>query len=440
MKKHSFFKFAYSFFIFLFLLSCETEPLQLETVEETLESVQLNKQERIKNNFNLHHFRDSLDIEKDNLKILWEEHKTITVEDRVWHEYKIEELVKPDLEEGEITDITYSLLTTFSNEKPAYWIVRMDSHNGVAYSSYFDLFPNYFTGMVYLYNVKGEMSMARYYQKGNGYHGITKAGNAVTLPTPSASRCDFKLTSSNCSGTSDCGLLAGGGGCGNGGGQGSYRRVRIPGATTDWYNDRNGDGRGQPNEYSHTSMGRDTYTWAWVSNGKSGYTPQGRQNYRGVQNNGYTRGIPKPAVSPSKIIKHPSLKSYPCVGQILGELAKGNFKQLRLNKLGQLEGGKHLSKAILDLFENNSKHHLNIKVGTLSNANGSTKIVRNVPSRGQITFDITLDKSFVQNGTKLVIARTLIHESLHAYLSYLYQNKATSSFSSLLRHYLSQNG
>ncbi|WP_136465543.1 hypothetical protein [Flagellimonas onchidii] len=443
MKKHSFLKFTLSFFVLLvFFYSCEKEEAaELEITQET-EVVQPTEQEIISSKFSLDGFDESSGIAKNSLKILWNEHKKVTLEEREWHEYKVVESVKIDLEKGEITDIAYSLLATMIDDNPAYWLLRMDSRNGEAYSSYFDLEKGGFTGMIYLYNLKGEMSMVRYYQKGNGFHGITKVGNPVALPAPSASRCDFKVTSSNCAGTSDCGLLqsTGGSGCGNGGGKGGYRRVRIPGDIIDRYNDHNNDGKGQPNEYSHTIFMPDRYKWVWVSNTSSGHVPQRGQQYQGIRSDGSIRNIPRPSVSPDRVIKHPSLIKYPCVGRIVGELARGDFKRLRLNKLGQLEGGKHLSKTILDLFQNNSKYHLSIKVGTLSNANGSTKIVRNTPSKGQITFEITLDKRFVQNGTKLVIARTLIHESLHAYLSYQYQNMSTSSFSSLLRHYLSQNG
>lgn len=429
---------AILFTLTLFTRCTQEETILSDTVEETLEPIQLTEQEIIISNFNLNGLDDSTGIKKDNMKVLWDKHKTISLDGRDWYEFGIEELTKPDLEEGEVTDITYSLLTTLTDETPAYWLVRMDSHNGEPQQSYFQLEDKVFTGMTYLFDMKGTISMARYYEKGEAFNGISDKDNPLELPAPlAARRCDAKLTARDCSSASGCPPPTNGNnGCKGGGGRYIWQ---VSYSFTDWYMDRNGDGRGQASEYSHTTR-QETRSYVWVSSGSSAAPSQNSWSYTGLDGYGRPRSIPRPSISPERIVKHPSLKSFPCVGKILSELARGDFKQLRLNKLGQLEGGKHLSKTILDLFENNSKHHLNIKVGTLSNANGSTKIVRNMPSRGQITFEITLDKRFVQNGTKLVIARTLIHESLHAYLSYLYQNRATSSFSSLLRHYLSQNG
>ncbi|MEM9647488.1 MAG: hypothetical protein AAF969_03340 [Bacteroidota bacterium] len=425
--------------IMFFFLSCETESIQADADMEVFDPIQLTDQELIQKNFNLDSFDDSIGITPSNLNVIWNDFEAINLEGRVWFEYQVDELIKPDLEEGNITNINYTLLVTLFNQKPSYWIIKMESHNGEEQRSYFELGDHIFTGMTYLIDVNGTISMARYYEKGKAFSGISDKDNILQLPAPiAARRCDAKITARGCTSTNGCTPpTAGSGGCKNGGGR--YEWGVIGHTFTDWYYDRNADGRGQPSEYYDTTR-QEVRGYVWVPSGGSGPAPQNSWSYMGLDGNGHTRSIPKPSVQPKRVIKHSSLAAYPCVGKILGELAKGDFKSLRLNKLGQLEGGKNLSKTILDLFQKSANYHLNIKVGTLSNANGSTRIVRNSPSRGQITFDITLDKRFVKNGTRLVIARTLIHESLHAYLSYMYQNMPTASFPTLLGQYLSSNG
>ncbi|WP_136468832.1 hypothetical protein [Flagellimonas onchidii] len=402
MKKHSFLKFTLSFFILLmFFYSCEKEEAtELEITQET-EVVQPTEQEIISSKFSLDGFDGSSDIAKNSLKILWNEHKKVTLEEREWHEYKMEELVKIDLEEGEITDITYSLLATMIDDNPAYWLLRMDSRNGEAYSSYFDLEKGGFTGMTYLYNLKGEMSMARYYQKGNGFHGITKIGNPIALPAPSASRCDFKVTSSNCAGTSDCGLLqsTGGSGCGNGGGKGGYRRVRIPGDIIDRYNDHNNDGKGQPNEYSHTIFMPDRYKWVWVSNTSSGHIPQRGQQYQGIRSDGSIRNIPRPSAQPKRIIIDKSVKSNPCVKRVLDILTTSM--------------SNHLLKQTIGKFKKDAEFKLTFSVGAMPKGNSGADAITldRVTSNDEIRIIINKNNA---NNNPLELARLLIHEAIHA--------------------------
>lgn len=100
----------------------------------------------------------------------------------------------------------------------------------------------------------------------------------------------------------------------------------------------------------------------------------------------------------------------------------------------------NLSGVIMDIFNNSSQFHLNFKVGDLQpNDQG---LERNAKTNFNVTtraFDITLNSNYVNNATDLAISRTIIHESLHAYIEYIYQTEVFSDLSQSLSYLLSQN-
>lgn len=107
--------------------------------------------------------------------------------------------------------------------------------------------------------------------------------------------------------------------------------------------------------------------------------------------------------------------------------------------LPEIPTNVNLSSLILNTFNNVSNHGLKIQRGNLpSNLNASTS----PSSLGNNTsmYTITINNSFIQNATDLAVVRTIIHEILHAYLSYIYQDQPFSDLSSTLRHHLSANG
>ena len=50
-----------------------------------------------------------------------------------------------------------------------------------------------------------------------------------------------------------------------------------------------------------------------------------------------------------------------------------------------------------------------------------------------------LDEDYVENATSLAIARTIIHESIHAFLSYSISINAQSTFAALFQRYVEEN-
>ncbi len=81
----------------------------------------------------------------------------------------------------------------------------------------------------------------------------------------------------------------------------------------------------------------------------------------------------------------------------------------------------NLSGEIMDVFNNSDQYHLNFKVEDLSpNSLGHEINATTFFNDSTKAFDITLNTSYISNATDLVIARTIIHEPLHAYINFVY--------------------
>lgn len=103
----------------------------------------------------------------------------------------------------------------------------------------------------------------------------------------------------------------------------------------------------------------------------------------------------------------------PCVKRILNQM---RFDTGRINIANlmtpEIKRKHNFSQMIIDLFEKSSQTHLTFTNGITKNgANGSTKGTT-----------ITLNNNYLQTATQLAIARTIIHEMVHAYLNATYRN------------------
>jgi len=97
----------------------------------------------------------------------------------------------------------------------------------------------------------------------------------------------------------------------------------------------------------------------------------------------------------------------PCAADIFKELSKGSAYLTDMTGLGSLD----IFPGMLDLFEQSGQFDYRIRNGnTGSQAGGSTSPIVN----GVIT--ITLSDDYLRTATSLSIARTIIHETVHAYL------------------------
>lgn len=129
----------------------------------------------------------------------------------------------------------------------------------------------------------------------------------------------------------------------------------------------------------------------------------------------------------------------PCVNEILTKLQQKDMQRLTVPDIGGLAGIGHLSQGILDLFDKSGDYDLTFKVAEAgSDGNGNPRNASTIGTsdrQGGFNFTVTLDDDYVRNATQLAIARTIIHESMHAYLGYVLQKNFLSDTARLLREY-----
>jgi hypothetical protein len=128
----------------------------------------------------------------------------------------------------------------------------------------------------------------------------------------------------------------------------------------------------------------------------------------------------------------------PCVENILKELQKKDTKNAIVP---DLTGVSHLSQTILDLFDTSTNDNLTFEIKQL----GSTSAGEINAQTTNVTggWKITLDTDLVKNGTQLFMAKTLIHESMHAFIKYNLKTNRTSNLATdlnaLYQKFKSQN-
>jgi len=102
----------------------------------------------------------------------------------------------------------------------------------------------------------------------------------------------------------------------------------------------------------------------------------------------------------------------------------------------------HISQAILDLFDSSTKYNLNFSIEQLgtddhgNEVNGETKKL----APDFTSWSIKIDSDLANNGTQLFIAKTLIHESIHAIIGYSLKEYRPSDFAIDLNNLYKQNG
>lgn len=132
-----------------------------------------------------------------------------------------------------------------------------------------------------------------------------------------------------------------------------------------------------------------------------------------------------------QIIKDSSLPN--CIKDIIDDLLADNtyldLGDMDSSVLEQL----NLAGYIMDIFNNSPNYNLIFKMDNLPpDSSGNLKNAQTIPTAsptipGNFIITITLDTNYVTNATDLSLARTIIHESLHAYLAYITQENFTST-------------
>jgi hypothetical protein len=436
----------------LIIAGCEIEPFG----DDNIIKDSLTIQEEFQLNFSLENFDDPSGHIVENIEVNWANYKTKIYAEKEWYEFEVMQR-KPITYKGngEIQGQFFTLLAHKNEDGIKYYINKMLSfQNGKGYT-HFNIEEKYYGGMVYLYNLQGEVEHLFHFEKGVPLHSVesTKVKSETTNSLGLVSRgdCHQKGNTARCTDALSCGIRVGSGGSSNGG-TGSCGSAAGGGTGwtpvttyhyTDWYNNR-----GSHSEYSHTEYNGSSTEWVWISGGSQTYNYSNTStNYASGSTNpdGYTSGVTYSDNPPNNVVGNTmpivfdnSIKSNPCLKRIMKKLGSKDKHLSMVPDINDLQGVGHLSQGILDLFKSSSKYNLVYKIGEAGYGKNAHTLGK--PDNGQLTITITIDDDYVRQATQLALARTLIHESLHAFLVYTFQDHRFSDTSVLIDKYKDQHG
>lgn len=106
----------------------------------------------------------------------------------------------------------------------------------------------------------------------------------------------------------------------------------------------------------------------------------------------------------------------PCASAILFSLKTGQSSYKYDENSNKFIPDNNLPQKILKFFDKSKRFNITYSIGSLSSdVNGNCDEIDN--KLGE--YKITLNKPYAEKATDLAIARTLIHETIHAHLSYI---------------------
>ena len=393
----------------LTFFACETEPFG----GNELTQQQLSAKELFKVNYSLEDFEDESGHITNNIEVDWDNYETKIFQENEWYEFQINQKKPMSYEgNGEIKGQSFTLLANKNEEGYKFYINKMLSFQNDKEFTYFGLQEKLYGGMVYLYNLKGELEHLIHYEKGNPMHNVEsiKINSDITEKLGLVSRggCWEKGNTARCDDALSCGIQVGGGGSSNGscGGGGTSGGTGWTPVTTyhytDWYNN-NGDSW----SYNGTTYDGHTTEWVWISgNGQNNSvtswsyaeTSGSGPNFDGYQSGevNYMDNAPRGAEKADIIIYDSSLKTNPCVKGVV-------------QKLVNLDD--NLLKSTIGKFVDDPNFDLRIKIGNCRTTDEACTDGTKVNQTGEII--ITVENT---NQSNVGVAALLIHEGIHAEL------------------------
>jgi len=117
-----------------------------------------------------------------------------------------------------------------------------------------------------------------------------------------------------------------------------------------------------------------------------------------------------------KVKEDPSFKTNPCASSILFSLKTGQSTYKYDESSNKFIPDNNLTESILKFFNKSKRFDITYSIGSLPSdvAGNCDKIDKKWKS-----YKITLNEDYVGKATDLSIARTLIHETIHAHLNYI---------------------
>ena len=128
---------------------------------------------------------------------------------------------------------------------------------------------------------------------------------------------------------------------------------------------------------------------------------------------------------PREILLGPTVT--PCVTDIIKKLEEKDTHYSVIPDLSGI-GASHLTQQILSIFNNSAEFGLKIDVEQLG-TNSAGHEINGRTLKYSNGWSITLDIDLTKNGTQLFIAKTIIHEAVHAFISKTLRTNRTSELS-----------
>ncbi|MBN7814761.1 hypothetical protein [Algoriphagus pacificus] len=127
--------------------------------------------------------------------------------------------------------------------------------------------------------------------------------------------------------------------------------------------------------------------------------------------------------------------SNPCGSQIFKQLMKASILKSSIGNLNQ-------ANAIIQLLQDANDVEFIVKNSDLTSATGNTtKTKRYINSTSdKLEILIEFDNDYLENATRLSIARTMLHETIHAFLVYNFYKDPTGEFKQGLQNFATTKG
>ena len=335
--------------------------------------------QNIQHTFSLEAFND--DVVKENLTVHWDEFNIQQDQENNRTIYEFNTTLKGNntLQNGEHTLVfTYKLLAFQDGEgNPTFELLKFLADNDKVLNDISSFTPIGFSGTLYHYNLKGENILIKAYKDGvviNEFSDREKGHITAQSKAPEVGGCE----------------------------EGCYVLV-FTDHYTDYYLSIN-DGAFS---YAYSVFKGASSEWVWIGGG-GGYGSSGGGNYHHHFDDPHGPAVGADNHAEEHIIIDPQFsQNYPCQSDIVQQ-AYGLCSPL--------------TQLILDIFEvNDGTNLVYTHSSTIDNNGATTPISRLNTSCSNHTCDITvkLKETYLQTATDLSIARTVIHESLHATLVYM---------------------
>jgi len=359
--------------------SCSNE--ELLTIEEQQVTNLFEK------NFSMSNFNDPTKTIKGNIEINWQDDIINDIKQYSFHQFNVATKNKAILNSNySSSTYTLKLLAYQDNEHINYYLAKFlpfaDDKKNWETINYFDMSYKY-SGMVYLYNLKGEIELSEVYEYGKLIRQIVHQDNIFVNSGIKMARCvepEQRISENN------SGCFPGGGGTG-----GYYQEI-ITEHYIDWYQHIDTVGGYEIYQWTSEQYTGSTTTWVWVSD--PNYDP-------GLYSVQYANSVTDEALNGANLaVDNISLFKIKLDATFISNVKlKCTYDKLTADN-------NSLFRNTVGVFVDDPKFNLTFKVGNCIQTNDQCTD-RSDPNNIIITFeDVGI--------SPIEMAQAILHESIHA--------------------------